>query len=401
MAINYKTPSQVADEYLLFLKSLRPEINDRQVDSDWYVRARVTGGVLSGVYSDQRKVGEDAFPQSARHDALDRHLYTYFNGTFNPATVANGFALVTGATGTAVSGGTLSFTYLPNGNAYVNTEDFTITASSGELVAIQSVNTGQIQNLLEGASLSVSTPPLGIDGTAIVANGPLSDGRNQETDAEAAARILAFIRNPVRGGTASDYEFWARTASPAVVTASVLRFPRGLGTVGVVISAGTTDIDQAIDNGDPIVLIPSDELVQTVQDYIETQRPLTDCVTVYKPIQVFQDVTVNVRFSSGSSGTILTGQTLTQAELVQREVSRALYKTPPGGRRLGASGYVVASEIEEVIDLGLSASPYTVGILPILLDRQVLDLSASGANRGLLNNEIVYPGTITINELVG
>ena len=54
------------------------------------------------------------------------------------------------------------------------------------------------------------------------------------------------------------------------------------------------------------------------------------------------------------------------------------------------------SVIEETIDVGLSASPETVGKLAILLDRQVDDLSATGANLMILPNEAPEPGTITV-----
>lgn len=61
---------------------------------------------------------------------------------------------------------------------------------------------------------------------------------------------------------------------------------------------------------------------------------------------------------------------------------------------------VVASEIEESLDLGLSTSPYTTGeYAQILSDRQLSNLTGSGANRSLLGNEIAVPGVITVVEV--
>lgn len=392
----FKTPEQVAEEYLVNLKTLKPEVDTSQTDSDWVVRGKTVGGVISGAYADQRKIADDAFPQSARREALARHLDLYFGSGFRDATAAVGTVSVTGTVGTVYSVGT-EFVYQPNGNSYQSTESLTLTGSTGE-IPVQSVATGQSQNLLAGASLTLPSPPAGSSNLANALTN-LSDGRNEETNEEASARILTRVRFPIAGGTETDYEQFAIDADPSVVTANVIRFPFGPGTVGVVFTAGTTDIDEAVDNGEPVIRVPSAELIETVRDYIESQNPLTDCLFLFEPVPITIDVTVKVRFVDGDLDTVPSGQTLTQRELVQREVERAIYKFPPGGRRFGASGFVVASEIEEVIDLGLSASPYTEGTYTqILRDRQVLDLSATGANRSILEVELATPGTIAVEE---
>lgn len=398
MTLDYKTPDQIAEQYLLTLKTLKPEVNTSQTDSDWWIRSRVVGGVFSGVYADQAKISNDVFPQSARREALEKHLELYFNEGFKAATQAIGTVMVSGTIGASFLIGT-QLQYGPNGNIYAATETVILDATTGA-VSVQSINTGQSQNLLEGAALTIPSPPAGIGNAATVIDGNISDGRDVETNDQAAARILIQVRTPLAGGKVADYVQFALDADPSVVSANVLRYPFGFGTVAVVITAGTTDIDQALDNGLPIVLIPSDELVATVQTYIETQNPVTDCASVLAPASVGIDVTVSVRYVTGDSDTILSGQTLTQRQLVQREVQRAIYKTPPGGRQLGGSGFVVASEIEEVIDINLSAEPYTIGnIVQILSDRQVHDLAATGPNRSLLGNELALPSVITIVEM--
>jgi uncharacterized phage protein gp47/JayE len=398
VALDYKTPAQVADEYLTHLKTLKPEVDTKQQDSDWVIRALTVGGVISGAYADNRKVSNDAFPSSARREALERHLETWFDDGFKEATQAQGEALVSGATGSFAAAGQLQFVYEPNGNTYQSDEDITLDATTG-VVRIKSVATGQNQNLLEGAALTVSSPPAGFDSTATVVNKDLSDGRDDETNKEAADRILSRIRNPISGGKAGDYVQWAIEADDAVVSANVLRAPFGLGTVGVVISAGTTDIDEALDNGDPIVLTPSDALIETVQAYIDDLKPVTDCPTVMAPTEVAINVTARVRFSSGNANTLLSGQTLTQGELVEREIKRGIYKTPAGGRQFGGQGYVVLADLEEVLDIGLSDAPHTEGKLKILTDRQIDDLAATGFNRMILGNEVAVPGTITVIEM--
>lgn len=388
-----KTPSEVRQEYLLHLKGLKPEVDISQEDSDWYVKGSALAGAMAGLYLDQKKVSDDPFPQRARRDGVAKHLETYFNGTFRAATKSVGLVAVTGDIGTPIVAG-LQFLYQPNNNSYQSTSSFAMPATAC-LVPIESIGTGQGQNLLSSAPLFIPSPPAGLNASA-VASGNISDGRNIETTQEAAQRVLDFIRTPPEGGTAADYKRWAFEADDSVVDCNVIRFAAGFGTVGLVITAGTTDIDAALDAGQPIVLTPSPALLAKVAAYVETKRPITDCVIVYTPVPVEVDVTVYVAYVTGSGATILTGQTLTQDQLVQREVQRAIYKTAPGGRKIGLQGYVFAEDIEQTIDLGLSAGPNIVGLLPILDDRQVGNLTVSGANLPLTGNQYPIPGTITV-----
>lgn len=399
MAQTFKTPSQIADDYLTALKALKPDVNISQQDSDWWIRSRVVGGLAAGVYADQRLIANDAFPDRAREEAVLRFLNLYFNGGYIPATQSEGNVVVTGSPGITVPQN-IQFLYGPNGNAYQSTITVVLPASTGSqvtgVVPVQSVAAGQSQNLLPFAQLQVSSPPAGLLSQATVDDEGLADARDQETPDQARARIVLRIRQPIGVGRVSDYIQYAQEADPSVVSASVVRYPFGLGTVGVYITSGTTDIDTAVDNGDPISVIPSDALVATVQTFLDVNRPVTDCVTVLKPEAVTQDVTVQVKYAAGNGSTILAGQTLTQDQLVQREVQRAIYKTPVGGRILGVTGYVLASDIEQTIDVKLSSESVETGSIPILLDRQVLPLTVSGYNRALFPSEVPTPGTITV-----
>lgn len=407
MATTFKTPSQIADQYLLHVKNLKPEVDISKTDSDWWVKGQVIGGVFSGVYADQQLIATDAFPQSARHDALSSHLFLYFNRGFNPATQSVGNFRVTGATGSSITAGQ-QFEYAPNGNLYSATSTVAFPpAATAVDVPVQSVATGQSQNLLSGAVVNVVSPPTGIDPTA-VADGNISDGTDVESDTEASTKILRQVQLPIAGGKEADYIQFALAASPQVTSASIIRFPFGLGTVGIVITSGTTDIDTALNNGIPVVTEPSDSLVDTVQAYIDTVNPITDCATVLAPATVGIDATVRVRFASGDINTTLVdpvntvtpGTTMTQGNFVRREVQRAIYKTPVGGRKLGASGYVVLSEIEDLIDENVGAGAYSTGaIVQVVLDREVDNLAASGPNRLVLANQQALPGVITIIEV--
>lgn len=402
MAIDLKPPSEVAQDYLDELATTK-NVNVSQTDSDWFIRGQVIGGVVAGVYADQRLIANDAFPQRAREDAVLRFLDLYFAGGYIPSTQSEGNVAVTGSLGATVPQ-TTQFLYQSNGNAYQATETvvlpatgFSATQASG-LVPVISVAAGQAQNLLAGAPLLLPSPPPNILPAAVVDANGLADARNQETPDQARARIVQRIRQPLGVGRVSDYIQYAEEADPSVTSASVVRYPFGLGTVAVYITSGTTDIDSAIDSGTPISVIPSDALVAKVQAFLEINRPVTDCVTVVKPVTQAVDVTVKARYAQGDGTTILSGQTLTQEQLVQREVMRAIYKTPVGGRQVGGSGFVFASDIEQTIDAKLSDETVVVGSVPILTDRQVLPLSTTGFNYLLQANIVPIPGTITVVE---
>lgn len=394
MALQFPTPSELRAEYLSTLKSLKPEVDISKTDSDWYIRGSVVGGVMSGVYADQRRVSQDAFPQSARTEALEQHLILYFGAGFNQAQPADGTVGVTGTPATVIPILT-EFTYAPNGNVYQSTAAVTLVGTTGE-VPVVSVSTGQSQNLLAGAQFNIASPPSGLNALAVALTN-IANGTDVESNEAAAARILNRIQQPPAGGTANDYSNFAKDADPSVVSTNVIRYIFGLGTIGIVITAGTTDIDTALNNGDPVIRIPSDALIDEVQAFVDAQAVLTDCAYVLKPNVITLDVTVKVRYASGDNSTVVPGVGLTQAQMVQREVKRAIYKTPPGGRQFGGQGFIVASEIEEVIDLGVSALPYTVGTYAqILVDRQVQDLSATGPNLEINARDLVEPGTISI-----
>jgi len=411
MTITFKTPDQIADEYLTHLKGLRPDADTKQEDNDWTIRSKVTGGVTAGAYADQRKIGDDAFPQAARREAVLRHIKTYFDeDAFRPAQPATGPLLISGTIGAPVNAGT-ELTYGPNGNTYTVDDTVTLDAATG-LIQVTSVGVGQIQNLLPGAVLTFTSPPLNISSTATVVDPGLLDGKNEETEEEAAQRVLDFIQTPPKGGHSSDYEQWAKDADPSVSFSRCIRFVRGGGTVGIVITSGTTDIDTALDNGQPIVFEPSDALIATVKAYVETKRPETDCIDVYGASEEAIPVTVRAKFKTGTKDTQLpdfldpiSGLPMTQGEILAREVERAIYKTPIGGTVIDTQGYVTRKSIEDMIDSRLGAdipgAEVTGELAQIVVDRTV-ELDAANddqsANQTIDRNMKPIPGAITIGD---
>jgi hypothetical protein len=237
----------------------------------------------------------------------------------------------------------------------------------------------------------------------------MADGSDIETDDSYRARLLSREQQPPAGGNETDYPNFAFLADTSVRSAFIRRFGRGLGTVDVYITTGTTDIDTAVTQGIPIVRIPSSIVLANVQAYYDAHVPLTDCPAVYAPSEVAVNVTVNVDLASGLSLTSVPSDptnnplNLTVQQLIMREIGRVLYKLPVGGRQIPGStnGVVAASDIEEGLDVYLSAvkdpvSGLYIGKIPVLADRQCQQLNSPNYNLPLLQNQLAAPGTINV-----
>jgi uncharacterized phage protein gp47/JayE len=402
----FPTPSQLLEQYKTILKSLRPDINVDDPSSEPIIRGAVLAGVLSGVYADQRKIDDDTFIQDARDEALDR-WGVVLGIARQPATVAEtGDCLFTGTPGTLVPAG-LTLRYSPTGILYTLESQVTLDGSGEGHGRLSANSPGQIGNVSAGTELTILSPPSGVDPGALLVEA-LGGGSDAEIADSYRSRLLLRLQRTPSGGNQFDYPTFAFSAHPSVRSAFVRRFGRGLGTVDVYITTGTTDLDQAINLGLPIVRLPTPQILDAVQTYYEENAPMTDCPKIFSPSEVTQDVMVRVRLESGFSLTSVPADSvnnplgLTIENLIKREVGRVLYKIPVGGRILPGfqNGLVVAADIEQQIDDMLSAIPgksgLPIGKIPVLADRQVSNLDGVNINRQVLANQIVAPGTVTV-----
>lgn len=406
---NFPTPTQIQAQYFQILQSLKPSINVNDPNSDFVIRGNVFAAFVSGVYGDQAKVDGDTYFSTARPESLTLHGLD-LNLPQSPATIATSPGVqVTGTDGTIVNPGDLSLVYLPTGLLYTNTTGGTV--SGGVLtVSAQANSAGQIGNVSVGSTLQIVSPPTGIQTTATLTSA-MADGADAETPDAYRSRLLNRLQQPPSGGNANDYRNFAFAADPSVRTALVRRFGRGLGTVDIYITTGTTDIDTAVTQGLSIVRVPSSGTISTVQAYYNAQAPITDCPMVYGPTQINQNVTLkidlaaNVLLTTVPSDPVNNPLGLDVAQLIVREVGRALYKVPVGGWPIPGftNGFVIAAYIEQSLDVWLSAEvdPNTglpIGIIPVLADRQVQPLNPPSTNQSLTGNQIVAPGTITVTQ---
>lgn len=409
---NFPTPSQLQQQYFQILKSLKPSLNVNDQNSDFVIRGKAFTGIMSGMYGDQKKVNNDTFILSMRPEALISKGADLAIPQ-QPATQAKCPELqVPVPTGQTVNPGDLTFIYVPTGILYTNTTGGTGDGSGLLVVIAQCQVAGQVGNIAYPDTLKIVSPPAGVGQTAtLLVN--MADGSDVESTDSYRARLLAREQQPPAGGNSFDYPEFAFEADPSVRSAFIRRFGRGLGTVDIYITTGTTDIDTAVTQGQSIVRIPSMLVLANVQTYYDDHAPLCDCPVVYAPTEVNVDATVDVVLAAGLTMTSVPSDPINNPlnlncrQLIQREIGRAMYKLPAGGRKIPGytNGFVPASDLEEGLDVWLSAvkdpvSGLFIGKIPILADREMQPLDPPNYNKALAANQLAKPGTITVTSPV-
>ena len=404
----FPTPSQIAAQYLQILKSIKPSLNINDANSDFVIRGNALSGLASGLYGDQAKVNNDTWISTARPEALTLKGQDFGIPQLTATQATSAGIQITGTNGAVINPGDLTFLYVSTNILYTNTTGGTI--SGGTLtVSVQCEIAGQIGNVVAPDTLQLVSPPSGVNSSASIVVS-LADGTDAETTDSYRARLLSRQQNPPAGGNKTDYPNFGYSADPSVRSVFIRRFGRGLGTVDVYITTGTTDIDTAVTNGIAIVRIPSSGLLSTVQAYYDAHVPLTDCPAVYAPTEIDINVTVNVDLASGLTMTSVPSDPtnnplgLNCMQLIQREVGRVLYKYAVGGRSIPglSGGWVTAMDIEAGLDTWLSAvidstTGLAQGIIPILADRQCQQLNPpTSFDIQIGENDLPAPGTITV-----
>lgn len=242
------------------------------------VRLYALAAQVYGLYQEAEWTRRQCFPQTATGEELDKHAF--LRGlTRNEAVRATGtlrFSVGTAAqTDLLIPQGTVCMTaglvtfettreaVLPAGNLSVD-------------VPAQAVRPGSGGNTPAGTIRTMAVAPTGV--AACTNPAAFTGGRETEEDEDLRARILASYQRLPNGTNAAYYEQEA-TALEGVAAANVLPKNRGLGTVDIYIAA---------DGG-----LPSQELLEEVQEALESKREIAVDLRVLSP----QAVTVNVLVS--------------------------------------------------------------------------------------------------------
>lgn len=191
------------------------------------------------------------------------------------ATQAQVYLEIKGTTGVTVPRGSLFSTetdiqFKTNAAAVISAGTVTVKA-----MAVIAGKSGNVEKDL------IKKIPLSIPGVTAV-NNPASayDGFDLETDDALRERLLEHVRNPATSGNAQHYKEWATSVS-GVGQVKVLPLWAGNGTVKVLV----------VDGGNNPA---SSDLVERVQEYIETVRPIGATVTVAAPTTKKINITANI-----------------------------------------------------------------------------------------------------------
>ena len=177
------------------------------------VFAAVDAGILHQNLGDLDFLALQLFPDTAHGDYLRQHWSSRVTPLY--AIAAGGLALLTGIPNKPVPAG-LVFA-AASGERYYTEKAYKIGADGTIAIMLKAQNPGSNANLAPGEELSiVSSIPAGIESKAVVIEEGIIGGADAESDEEYLARVLLWLRNPVRYGKAGHFAAWARDSSPEV-----------------------------------------------------------------------------------------------------------------------------------------------------------------------------------------
>lgn len=246
---------------------------------DLELRLYAAAAQLYALWQQAEFVLRQSFPQTAVEDALDRH--GEIRGiTRRPAGHAVGtlrFSLSQAASrDTAVPAGTTCTD--ASGRAFETTGAGTIPAGALSCdVPARAVAAGREGNVPADTVTYMVLAPAGV--FACTNPAAFTDGSDRESDEALRGRVLKSYRRLPNGANIAYYESQALSVE-GVTAVSVLPKHRGVGTVDVVIASETG--------------VPSQTLIQTVQNLLEGQREICVDLQVLAPKAKSVSVTATV-----------------------------------------------------------------------------------------------------------
>lgn len=355
-----KTQQEVTQEYINNIKALNPETNPEAIGTDWYVKANIQGGVLSGIYQDNYNLRQATFIQNASGSLLDYYLASYNLTPRLAATPATGYATIPQAPSSTITIPVGTQLTLGN-NVYLTTETITATSLSySMLIPIQSQATGTGTGLYNGTEINFTTPFANINYLVIDS---MNDGAAVESDSNVRFRVLQALQKPKTGGSETDYFNWA-ISQPNITyaffqTANVLN----LQQLNTYFMSGTGDVDVILATVPPGLYsrsATSTDITNT-GNYIDSVKPLFDTVaynTVYTYIvnDILDFNITNLQLIDGVYlTTILPGFTITVEELIKRELRRGVLNTTLGGVKKGSNYYMILGNLQSTINTSLNS----------------------------------------------
>lgn len=372
-----KTQQQYYQQYVNFIKALNPIAVPDAPATDWWVKANGIGGIASGIDQDIYTFRQNIFPQYASGNALDKFLASYNLQSRSAGTPATGYCSLADVQTQDITIPVNTQLSISNNQYFVQQTTVVIGGSLGQ-IPIQSSNTGAGQQLANGTELTLTEPIGSIDKLVVIS---MNEGAGKESDPNVRYRILQAIQNPKLGGTKQDYITWA-TSQPNITASYVAANILQTGILSIFVLSGTNDPDVILANPYAYNRTTTDPDIQTVQNYIETQRPINDNALVSTTdTQIYSEATINVGVILIQNLTLDTllpeFNNITVADLIRREVRRAFISTPLYGTKIGNNRYIRLSDIVKSVDTGLSADE---GVYAQILVDRTIDYKGSQDN---------------------
>ncbi|MFD0682368.1 MULTISPECIES: baseplate J/gp47 family protein [unclassified Paenibacillus] len=200
-------------------------------------------------------------------------------------TIPSGSLITTQAAGDNAA---VDFLVMKENEGEENEADPVFLAGTTELIVMARCSKGGVIGNLTTNSV-VYSGMVWVDKVEVLAL--IEEGTDTEDNEVLRARLLEEVRNIEKGGTATDYEIWAKRVT-GVVSARCMPLVRGNGTVDVIITGSSG--------------IPTTELITEVQGYIDTKTPAGGAnVLVKGPTPVMINVTATVKLLSEFTFTLI------------------------------------------------------------------------------------------------
>lgn len=281
MPFNRPTPKQLSERIRSEIDILLPGSDSRVRYSVENVIANILAMASHEMHGFISWASRQILPDTADQEYLERHA-SLWGVTRNPATYATGMIQFTGADTTVIPSG--SILRRNDDVEFIVDADITIDGETGS-GSITSVIAGAQNNTAVAAKLSLVSPISFIESEGnVIADGSgdgLTGGNDIENDDALRKRVIERIQQPPHGGADFDYIGWGKEVTGVT---RVWVYPMKLGV-------GTVSMTFVMDNK-AATIIPSAGEVTTVQDYIDTVKPVTADVTVFAPTAVPLDFTI-------------------------------------------------------------------------------------------------------------
>lgn len=243
---------------------------------------------LSEVYSAMRDQLLEMMVTTATADGLLPQHAEIWGVPRNPATNAIGNVLITANADITLPVGTA---IVSDGSVqWLITTATTIQAGATDLAPVQATVSGTIGNIAPGARLTLVSPVAGVISVVVDGQG-LAGGSDIEAVERWRERIIDRIRNPPSGGSAADYERWAKESGAQY--ANVVPGALGRGTVGIYVAM-------------PGPAVPTSAQVAQIQAHIDSFRPVRGNATVIPAVLVPHTPTIMLSPDTASARTKIT-----------------------------------------------------------------------------------------------